>query len=42
MGEIVDGKQVRIRFDGARCIHARNCVLGLPEVFKAKIGRAHV
>lgn len=37
MSEVVDGKQVRIRFDGARCIHARNCVLGLPEVFKANV-----
>ena len=37
MSEVVDGKQVRIRFDGSRCIHARNCVLGLPEVFKANV-----
>jgi CDGSH-type Zn-finger protein/uncharacterized Fe-S cluster protein YjdI len=37
MSEVVDGKQVRIRFDGARCIHSRACVLGLPEVFKANV-----
>ncbi len=37
MSEVVDGKQVRIRFDGSRCIHSRNCVLGLPEVFKANV-----
>lgn len=37
MNEVVDGKQARIRFDGSRCIHARNCVLGLPEVFKANV-----
>lgn len=37
MIEVVDGKQVRIRFDGARCIHSRACVLGLPEVFVANV-----
>lgn len=42
MSEVVDGKQVRIRFDGARCIHARNCVLGLPEVFKANVEGAWI
>jgi CDGSH-type Zn-finger protein/uncharacterized Fe-S cluster protein YjdI len=35
--EVVDGKQVRIRFDGQRCIHARACVLTLPQVFKANV-----
>lgn len=35
--EIVDGKQVRIRFDGSRCIHARSCVLTQPLVFKANV-----
>jgi CDGSH-type Zn-finger protein/uncharacterized Fe-S cluster protein YjdI len=29
------GKTVSIRFDGGRCIHSRNCVLGLPSVFQA-------
>lgn len=35
--EIVDGKNARIRFDGARCIHARSCVLTQPNVFKANV-----
>lgn len=35
--EIVEGKTVRLTFDGSRCIHARNCVLGLPQVFKANV-----
>jgi len=29
------GKKVIIRFDGAKCIHSRNCVLGNPHVFVA-------
>lgn len=29
------GEKITIRFDGAKCIHSRNCVLGLPEVFVA-------
>lgn len=31
--EEVSGRQVVIRFDGGRCIHSRNCVLGRPDVF---------
>jgi len=31
--ETVKGREVTIRFDGHRCIHSRNCVLGHPEVF---------
>ena len=31
--EIAEGKSVRIRFDGAKCIHSRNCVLSRPDVF---------
>jgi CDGSH-type Zn-finger protein/uncharacterized Fe-S cluster protein YjdI len=31
--EDVAGKRVRILFEGRRCIHARNCVLGRPDVF---------
>ena len=31
--EEVRGRQVVIRFDGGRCIHSRNCVLGRPDVF---------
>lgn len=29
----VEGKSIDVGFDGARCIHARNCVLGQPGVF---------
>jgi len=31
--EEVRGKRVVIRFETGRCIHARNCVLGRPDVF---------
>lgn len=31
--EEVRGKHLVIRFEGKRCIHARNCVLGRPDVF---------
>ena len=31
--EEVRGSSVLIRFDGAKCIHSRNCVLGRPDVF---------
>ncbi len=27
------GKKVLVRFDGSKCIHARQCVLGRPDVF---------
>jgi CDGSH-type Zn-finger protein/uncharacterized Fe-S cluster protein YjdI len=33
MVTVVTGREVTVTFDGARCIHARNCVLGHPEVF---------
>lgn len=29
------GRSLTIHFDGTRCVHARNCVLGAPRVFKA-------
>ena len=29
------GKEIVIRFEGKKCIHSRNCVLGQPEVFVA-------
>ncbi len=35
--EVIDGKAVRLTFDGARCIHSRSCVLTQPEVFKANV-----
>lgn len=31
--EEVRGQKALIRFDAARCIHSRNCVLGRPDVF---------
>lgn len=31
--EIVTGRDVTIRFDGKRCVHSRNCVLGNPDVY---------
>ena len=33
--EIVEGREVTIRFDGVRCIHARRCVMTQPGVFRA-------
>lgn len=29
------GKKIVVRFDGEKCIHSRDCVLGRPEVFQA-------
>ncbi|WP_292024714.1 CDGSH iron-sulfur domain-containing protein [Maritimibacter sp. UBA3975] len=29
-----ESDEITITFDGSKCIHARRCVLGLPEVFK--------
>ena len=29
------GKEIVIRFDGKKCIHSHNCVLGQPDVFVA-------
>jgi CDGSH-type Zn-finger protein/uncharacterized Fe-S cluster protein YjdI len=31
--DVVDGKKVRIIFEGAKCIHSRGCVLSRPDVF---------
>jgi CDGSH-type Zn-finger protein/uncharacterized Fe-S cluster protein YjdI len=31
--DIAEGKQVRIAFEGALCIHSRGCVLSRPDVF---------
>jgi CDGSH-type Zn-finger protein/uncharacterized Fe-S cluster protein YjdI len=33
--EVAEGKDLRVRFYGKRCIHARYCVLWAPKVFKA-------
>lgn len=37
MSETVRGKHLTIHFDGARCIHARHCVVDAPRVFKANV-----
>jgi len=31
--------EIEIQFDGKKCIHARKCVLGLPNVFNPDAGR---
>ncbi len=33
----VENKDIRVEFDGRKCIHARRCVLGLPDVFRAGV-----
>lgn len=33
--ETVEGREIVVRFDHARCIHARFCVTGEPDVFEA-------
>jgi CDGSH-type Zn-finger protein/uncharacterized Fe-S cluster protein YjdI len=35
--ESVRGTHLTIHFDGARCIHSRQCVLGAPKVFQANV-----
>jgi len=35
--EIAEGRNVTISFDGKRCIHARRCVMGEPDVFRANV-----
>lgn len=35
--ETYRGTSLTLHFDGARCIHSRNCVVGLPGVFKANV-----
>lgn len=35
--ETYEGKTLRIHFNGTRCIHARRCVLTLPDVFRANV-----
>lgn len=36
------GTSITVEFDGARCIHARRCVLGLPSVFQPGVPGAWV
>src|SRR5688572_11338505 len=33
--EVIPGSHIDIVYNGARCIHARHCVLGAPGVFRA-------
>lgn len=33
MVEVVKGREVTVIFDGSKCVHSRNCVLGNPKVF---------
>lgn len=40
--EIVTGRDVTIRFDGSRCVHSRNCVLGHPEVYVPNVKGAWI
>jgi CDGSH-type Zn-finger protein/uncharacterized Fe-S cluster protein YjdI len=35
--ESARGRHLTLRFEERRCIHARHCVLGLPDVFKANV-----
>lgn len=35
--EIVQGEKLELRFEAKRCIHARFCVTGAPEVFLANV-----
>lgn len=37
MPEAYKGEKITIKFDDAKCIHSRNCVLGLPKVFQANV-----
>ena len=37
MSERVTGQALTIQFDGQKCIHSRNCVLSLPQVFRANV-----
>src|SRR5882757_4303922 len=36
------GEKIVVRFDGEKCIHSRNCVLGRPEVFQANVPGAWI
>ena len=35
--ETVKGDDITIRFDSSRCVHARQCVLTLPKVYRANV-----
>ena len=40
--EVVAGEALDLVFTATRCIHARHCVLGAPEVFKANVEGAWI
>lgn len=40
--EVVQGREVTIRFDARRCVHSRNCVLGHPEVYVPNVKGAWI
>jgi CDGSH-type Zn-finger protein/uncharacterized Fe-S cluster protein YjdI len=40
--EIVKSESVTIEFDGARCVHSRNCVLSRPDVFMPNVQGAWI
>jgi len=42
MVETVQGREVTIVFEGARCVHSRNCVLSHPEVFVPNVQGAWI
>jgi CDGSH-type Zn-finger protein/uncharacterized Fe-S cluster protein YjdI len=33
--QIAEGKDIKVTFDGNKCIHSRHCVMELPQVFRA-------
>lgn len=35
--EVIEGTALDLHFSATRCIHARHCVLGQPQVFKANV-----
>jgi CDGSH-type Zn-finger protein/uncharacterized Fe-S cluster protein YjdI len=37
MSEDGVGQNIKVHFDGKRCIHARKCVTGLPQVFRGGV-----
>ncbi len=42
MVEVVKGREVTVTFDGAKCVHSRNCVLGNPRVFVPNVKGAWI
>jgi CDGSH-type Zn-finger protein/uncharacterized Fe-S cluster protein YjdI len=40
--EVAEGRLATVRFDGARCIHSRRCVMGAPAAFRAGVPGAWI